>query len=157
MNSLILYDSQYGNTERIAQSIASTLSAYGQARAVRVGSVQPADLQGMHLLIIGSPTQGWKATPATQIFLNHITCEQLHGMVIASFDTRFHKPRWLTGSAAAQIAKAFQRLGVSLLVPPESFFVDATEGPLLAGEGDRAATWARMLAQKAEAPQPAMR
>lgn len=157
MNTVIVYDSQYGNTERIAQSIAGTLREYGQVQAVRIGSLQPTDLQAMNLLIVGSPTQGWKATLPTQSFLNHLSREQLRGVTVASFDTRFKKPRWLTGSAAAQIAKMFERIGISLIVPPESFFVDGTEGPLLTGEVDRAATWARALASKtAAAPQLAM-
>jgi flavorubredoxin len=29
MNTLIIYDSQFGNTERIAQAIADTLRAFG--------------------------------------------------------------------------------------------------------------------------------
>lgn len=156
MNTLIVYDSQYGNTERIALSIADTLRAYGQVRAVRVDPAQPIVPQGPDLLIVGSPTQGWRPTPATQSFLNRLSHEQLRGVAVASFDTRFQKPRWLTGSAAVQIAKAFQRIGISLLMPPESFFVDGSEGPLVAGEVDRAATWARMLAKMVEAPQPAM-
>jgi len=46
-------------------------------------------------------------------------------------------------------------MGVEPLVPPESFFVKAMkkEGPLIAGEMERAATWARMLGEKYEASQ----
>ena len=44
MNTLVVYDSQYGNTERIAQTIASTLRAFGQAQAVRVDAA--LDFQG---------------------------------------------------------------------------------------------------------------
>ena len=36
MNTLILYDSQYGNTERIAQAMATTLSSLSQVRVERV-------------------------------------------------------------------------------------------------------------------------
>ena len=41
----------------------------------------------------------------------------------------------------------------------QSFFVKAMkkEGPLLAGEVERAASWARMLLNKLEASLPAMR
>ncbi|HEX8034274.1 MAG TPA: flavodoxin domain-containing protein [Ktedonobacterales bacterium] len=155
MNTLIVYDSQYGNTERIAQALAGILREYGQVQAMRVDPAQPIDLQGTKLLIIGSPTQGWRSTPAMQSFLKRLSREQLRGVAVAAFDTRFQKPRWLTGSAATHIAKAFQRIGISPLVPPESFFVDGKEGPLLAGEQDRAATWARMLDKMVEAPQPA--
>jgi hypothetical protein len=48
--------------------------------------------------------------------------------------------------------------GVEPIVPPESFFVKAMkkEGPLLAGEVERATTWAQTLFTKAEASHPVM-
>lgn len=156
MNTLIVYDSQYGNTERIALSIADTLREYGQVRAIHVDPAQPIALQGIDLLIVGSPTQGWNATPVMKSTIKHLASEQFQRMAVACFDTRFHKPRWLTGSAASMIAKDFQSAGVSLLTPPESFFVKGAEGPLETGELERSATWARMLATKVGAPQPAM-
>lgn len=156
MNTLILYDSQFGNTERIAKSIADTVRAYGEVRAVRINAAQPIDLQGTALLIVGSPTQGWRATKAIQSFLDSLSPAQLRGVAVASFDTRFQKPRWLTGSAAGAIAKSVQRMGISLLVPPESFFVTGSEGPLVDGELDRAARWAATLTQMVQAPQLAM-
>lgn len=154
MNALVIYDSQYGNTERIAQSIADTLRAFGEARAVRIGPESATELRGADTVIFGSPTQGWKHTKAMQAFLQDISAERLHGVAVACFDTRFHKSRWLTGSAAVAMAKQLQKLGIRLLVPPESFFVDSTEGPLESGELDRASTWARLLASTVEIPHP---
>jgi len=57
------------------------------------------------------------------------------------------------------MARQLRSLGVEPLVPPESFFVKAVkkEGPLLAGEVERAATWALTLFTKVEASHPAMR
>lgn len=147
MNALVVFDSQYGNTQRIAQAIAEALRAFGPARALRADLVQPADLQGVDTLVVGSPTQGWRPTRPIRSFLAEIAPTRLQGMAIACFDTRFARPRWLTGSAAAEMAKGLQQAGVSLAVPPESFFVKASEGPLQADELDRAATWARVLAQ----------
>ena len=46
MNALVLYDSQYGDTERIAQVIADTLGEFGEARAVRLDPRQPVELHG---------------------------------------------------------------------------------------------------------------
>ena len=51
MSTLVVYDSQYRNTERIAQAIADALRAYGQPQAVRVDSARPVDFQGMDLFI----------------------------------------------------------------------------------------------------------
>ncbi len=49
-------------------------------------------------------------------------------------------------------------MGVEPIIPPESFFVKTMkkEGPLLAGEVERAATWAKVLFNKVEALRPAM-
>lgn len=154
MDALVVYDSQYGNTERIATAIADTLRTAGTVRAVRVDPKQALDPEGVDLLIFGSPTQGWRPTKAMQALLESLTPEQLQGRAIACFDTRFQKPRWMTGSAARAMAKRFGQLGLTQLVPPESFFVDQTEGPLLTGELSRAAVWARILLNKQEAPAP---
>lgn len=40
MNTFIVYDSQFGNTERIAQAIADTLRAFGQAQAVLIQPIR---------------------------------------------------------------------------------------------------------------------
>jgi flavodoxin len=158
MNTVVVYDSQYGNTERIAQAIADTLRAFGQAQAVRVDSTHPVSFQGADLLILGCPTQGFRPTPAMQSLLGTVPFQSLDGLAVACFDTRFRGALWKS-SAAPRIARQLRTLGVEPIVPPESFFVKAMkkEGPLLAGEVERAATWARMLFTKAEAPHPAMR
>ncbi len=158
MNTLVVYDSQYGNTERIAQAIASTLRAFGQVQAVRVDPAHPIEFQGVDLLILGSPTQGFRPTPAIQSFLEKVSPASLSGLAVACFDTRFRGRLW-KNSAAPRMARQLRTMGVEPIVPPESFFVKTMkkEGPLLAGEVERAATWARMLFTKAEASRPAMR
>lgn len=148
MNTLIVYDSQYGNTELIAREIGETLSALGRARAVRVDAVRASDLEGVELLFIGSPTQGWRPTQAIQSFLGSPSFNQLRAAHVACFDTRFNKPRWMTGSAASGMAKRLRERGIVLSGEPGSFFVAGTEGPLLNGEVERAKGWAMSIARR---------
>jgi flavodoxin len=157
MNALVLYDSQYGNTERIAEAIAGALGAWAQVRAVRVDVAHPAEIAGVDMLIVGCPTQGWKPTPAILSFLEHVASERLHDLAVACFDTRFRMPGWMTGSAAKVMAGKLQEMGASLLAPAESFFVQGREGPLREGELDRAARWARVLVKAMAAPGSAAR
>lgn len=152
MNALVIYDSQYGNTERIATAISDTLRTSSDVRSVRVNEVHPLELHGVDLLVLGSPTQGWRPTVAMQTLLASLTPDQLQSCAIGCFDTRFQMPRLLTGSAAKAMENRFQRMGIALVVPPESFFVEHTQGPLCAGELARAAVWARMLLDKIGAP-----
>jgi flavodoxin I len=152
MNTVVVYDSQYGNTERIAQTIADALRAFGQAQAVRVDPARPVSLEGVDLLILGSPAQGLKPTLAMQSFVETVSFQQIRGRAIACFDTRFRGFMWKS-SAAPHMASQLRSMGVELLIPPESFFVKfmKAEGPLRAGEVERAATWAKMLREKYEA------
>jgi flavodoxin len=149
MNALIVYDSQFGNTERIAQCITSTLREFGQARSARVDQVHLNEFQSMDMLILGCPTQGMRQTPAMQSFIAHIPRELLSDLSVACFDTRFAGGFWML-SAAPSMAKQLRMMGVELVIPPESFFVKSMmkEGPLLAGETERAACWAHLLSEK---------
>lgn len=155
MNTLVVYDSQFGNTERIAQAIAGALRAVGQAQAIRVDPAHLAEPRDVDLLILGSPTQGWRPTQAMQSFLARLTASSaLDGLAVAAFDTRFHKPGWLTGSAAKRMVGALRKAGLTPLLPPESFFVTSTQGPLEDGEIERAARWAVALRERYEAAHP---
>jgi flavodoxin I len=52
MKSLIIYDSIYGNTEKIAKAIGDGLT--GEVKVVRVSEVDTSELNTFDLLIIGS-------------------------------------------------------------------------------------------------------
>lgn len=145
MNTLVLYDSQYGNTERIAETVAAALRQAGEASAVPADSATPIELDGVDLLVLGSPTLGWRPSPAILAALDKLGSDEVLGLMVACFDTRYQKPRWLTGSAARSMEKRLRVTGASIVAPAESFFVQGKEGPLLAGEIDRAARWAQAL------------
>ena len=151
MNTIVIYDSQYGNTEQIAQAVATALSEFGQARAVRVSPAPSTELRGVDLLILGCPIQGWKPSPAMQAFIERLEPESLRRLKTACFDTRLRWPSWMRGSAADAIAKSLRALGSEPLLPPEGFLVKGREGPLQSGEVERAAQWARTLHEKYEA------
>jgi flavodoxin len=143
MNTLVVYDSQFGNTERIAQTVASALTAYGPSRAMPVKEASTLDLEGMDLILLGGPTHAWKATDGIRSFLARIPNGSLAGHFAASFDTRLHGPALITGSAARATVGVLKHLGFDVLVPAESFFVLKSEGPLDDSETARAANWAR--------------
>jgi flavodoxin len=155
MKALILYDSEFGNTEHIAHVIAQTLNETGEAEAMRVDHAHPSAIAGVDLLILGSPTQRWQLTPRMKAFLDRVPTEVLSGVAVACFDTRFAQPAWLTGSASKGIAKSIQRIGETSVVDRESFLVEGTEGPLASGELERARNWANHLRHKVQGAQMA--
>jgi flavodoxin len=155
MKSLVLYDSVFGNTEKIAQAIGAAL---GNTPVLRVSEVTMEQLRGVDLLLVGSPTRQFRPTPATTQFLKSIPRDALQGARAAAFDTRIaveEAGSWVLtfmvkifGYAAAPIASALRQKGGEQIALPEGFFVKAAEGPLKEGELERAAEWAQQLQRR---------
>jgi len=154
MNSLVIYDSQFGNTEHVAQEMAKVLAEYGPSKALHVSNVQAEDLQDVILLILGCPIQGWRPSAGMQAFIGKLTPEALEGVKVTCFDTRMHIARLLTGSAIKPMTKELKGKGVELAAPAQYFYVEGREGPLEEGEVSRAKEWARKLAEQASAQDP---
>jgi flavodoxin len=153
MNALVVYDSVFGNTEQIARAIA----AGGHVDALPVGQVTAERLRGLDVLVVGSPTRGFRPTEPIAKLLNALPGHHLDGVQAAAFDTRI----WLDtiessvlrfivdkgGYAANTIARSLEQKGGRLMAPPEGFLVTGEQGPLKDGELERAADWARQLFQ----------
>ncbi|MGD0779990.1 MAG: flavodoxin domain-containing protein [Dehalococcoidales bacterium] len=145
MKALVIYDSQYGNTEQIAKAIAEALG--DKSMAVKIGQVKAAEIADYSYIIIGSPTQGGRPTAAIQTFLNSLTADVLAGKRFAAFDTRFKNVfAKIFGYAAPRIEAVIKAKGGNTTAQPQGFFVKSTKGPLMEGELERAATWAKAIA-----------
>jgi flavodoxin len=153
MKALVVYESKFGNTERLARAIAERLGAGEPVAVVAAGDASERDLAGIDLLAVGGPTQGHGVSPALKAFLARIPQGAVRGVPSVTFDTRLHWPRLLSGSAAAGCARRLEKQGARLLVPPESFLVVGSEGPLVEGELDRALAWADAVRAKAVMPE----
>jgi len=144
MKALIVYDSVYGNTEKIARSIAVALTSSGEVKVLRAGEVNTSEFESVDLLVVGSPTQGGKPTLAIQEFLSKIPANALKNVSVTSFDTRVKIfVARLFGYAAGRIATSLKDKGGRLAALPEGFIVKGREGPLKEGELERAAVWAK--------------
>ncbi len=142
MKTLIVYDSVYGNTEKIARAIAEAITPSGEVKVLRAGEANPSELESIDLLIVGSPTHGGRPTPAVQNLLNKVS--KLQGINVAAFDTRIPtKLVRVFGYAAGRIANNLKKKGSTLIASPEGFFVTGGQGPLKEGELERAADWAK--------------
>jgi flavodoxin len=158
MKARIVYDSVFGNTEKVARTIGGAVGTESEVEVLRVGAVQPGQLSGVELLVVGSPTRGFQMTKPTSSFLNSIPDGALKGVRVAAFDTRMDindpAPGFLKllikifGYAAQPIASKLVKKGGMLASPPEGFLVAGTEGPMKDGEMERAAEWGRKLAEE---------
>ena len=153
MKAIVIYDSVFGNTEKIAQAIAKGLGT--DCACLRAGAVTLTQVTAADLVVMGSPTRSFAATPAVMSLLEAIPSGALACKKIAAFDTRilmggikgllFKKIIDKGGYAAPIIAEQLQSKGGSLVKPPEGFFGKGEEGPLAAGELERAEEWGKQL------------
>jgi hypothetical protein len=161
MKAVVLYESLFGNTEAVARAIADGLAPIGQVTLVPVGEAPQGIERDADLLVLGGPTHAWgmsrpetRKSPKAHVYSTGVRewleiSRPAPGTKAAAFDTRFQKPRWLTGSAALRIARRLEQGGYKLVLPPQSFFVQHTEGPLREGEEDRARRWGDEVARRA--------
>jgi flavodoxin I len=154
MKTIVVYDSVYGNTEKIAKSIGGAVT--GDVKVISASEVNPSELESVDLLIVGAPTQAFRPTKPVQTIINNIPEDTLKGVNVAAFDTRISASEVgkglrllmkVGGHAAPHIANVLKKKGGNLVVPAEGFFVKDREGPLKEGELERAASWAKEVVE----------
>lgn len=158
----------WGNTRAVADAVARGLG--GSTRVVEVHQAPAALPDGVDLVVVGGPTHAFSMSRGSTRHDAHERGadgvetvgirEWLAGLGpsdpvdVATFDTRVAKVRRLPGSAARSAAREVRRHHLGRVVGTESFFVEDMEGPLVAGELDRAEAWGGRLARAARAPRP---
>ncbi len=155
MRVLVLYDSFFGNTEKVAQVIAANAGSGAQVTSVKVADAKVGQLKEADLLFVGSPTRGFNASEGMVAFLKSIPAGSLNGIKAAVFDTRIAledmKPAFLrfmqkrAGYADVKMVKLLKAAGADVLLPTMGFNVAKSEGPLKEGEVDQAAAWAKQI------------
>jgi flavodoxin len=161
MKALVIYESLFGNTERIARSIADALGGTFDVTLADVSTMPPAF--DADLIVLGGPThafgmsrpatreqavqQGADHTAAVDVGLREYLelSPMLSDVAAATFDTKVDKP-FMPGSAAHRAQRRLRGLGCRIVAPAESFLVLGTNGPLKDGEEKRAWHWGESLA-----------
>src|SRR3712207_1812801 len=89
MRSLVIYESEYGNTEKVARAIAEALGQHGEARVTPVRSVPTLDAGDLDLLVVGAPTQRHGLPATVRELLERTPQGELTGVRALAFDTRY--------------------------------------------------------------------
>ncbi len=143
MKALVIYDSNFGNTKKIAEIIAEKLGM--NTNVLRVSDFNMEKLEGIKLLIVGSPVNAWRPTEKILNFLTSLGKDQLKGIKGASFDTKMKF--FLSGDASRKISRKLEKAGAEIIANPQEFIVKGRNGPLAEGEVEKAAKWAATIMQ----------
>jgi flavodoxin len=153
MKSLVVYDSVFGNTKKIAKAIKSGLEAKTSSKLIHAEDIKPVHLKDLDLLVVGSPTHGGWFMESVKDFIQSIPEDDFKKLQVASFDTSMPKNgngffvnliTKIFGNAAPRILHNFEKRGAEV-IDSAVFLVIGKEGPLKEGEEARAKEWAEDL------------
>jgi flavodoxin len=132
--ALVVYDSVYGNTEKIAKALAKGLGDSGvDVDTLQVDLVKFDELSRYDLLVVGGPVHAWSATKPIKAFLERLkTAEGLSGKKAFAYDTKLSKSS-LAGSVGGKIEGNLKGLGLTIVKPHTTAVVKGREGPLEEG------------------------
>jgi Flavodoxin len=171
MRALIVYESMYGNTRRVADAIGAGLSPECDVTVVPVAQAEPALVAEADLVIVGGPTHAHGMSrsttrsgaaqdakkPGSELALEpgadgHGLREWFSSLgqyatKAAAFDTRMPGPAALTGRASKGIDRMLHKHGFDVVAGPESFLVSRAN-ELQPGEDSRAKAWGAGVATR---------
>jgi flavodoxin len=165
MRALVVFESMFGNTEKVAGAVAHGLQLEGvDTGLVEVHSAPHRLSADLDLLVVGGPTHGFsmsrastradavrqgapseRATTGVREWLAAVELDGDPAPGLATFDTRVTKVRWLPQAAGPSAARAGRRRGLELVAKAHGFLVDDIRGPLVERELEHAVEWGRRL------------
>jgi hypothetical protein len=173
MRAVVVYESMYGNTRKVAEAVAEGLGGADDS-VLSVGDALRQPVLTVDVLVVGAPTHAWgMSRPSTRKSAMDAAAkpdsvlvrepgadgigvrewlEQLQWTAgsVAVFDTRIQVPLGLSGSAARKIARKLRSSGYRMTAAPESFYV-TRENALVDGELQRAKSWGARVNALADA------
>ena len=169
MRAVIVYQSMFGDTHAIADSVGKGLEPMLEVVVVPLAAAGRERWGDANLLVVGGPThfQGmsrprtrkWAAGTAQKPGNDLVLDPDAEGPGVrdwlaslgrgdtkaAAFDTRFNGPAVLRGRASKAISRHLRKHRFEVTAKPESFFVTLKQH-LEPGEDARAQEWGKQLA-----------
>ncbi len=128
----VIYDTKFGNTEKVARALAEGMKNQGvNTDCLKIDEVDTSKLGDYDLLAIGGPTHTFGLSKPMKDFLEKLENVKISGKRAFAFDTKF-KSRF-AGSAGKRIEKKLKKLGMRIAKSHVSAIVKGGEGPLEAG------------------------
>jgi flavodoxin len=124
--AIVIYDTRYGNTEKIAKSFETGLKqARIQTLCANAKDVDVDSLKQYDLICVGAPTEAFSASKPMKEFLGKLKSIDLSGKHGFAFDTKLDSR--LSGSAAKHIEKELNNLGLQIIAARESAIVSSSK------------------------------
>jgi len=150
---LVVFDSNYGNTEKLGREIAAGIEESGLAecKVINIDDVDSEDLSVFDGALFGGPIHAFRATRGIKGAVKNAAKKGLKAKIVASFDT-YQAPGHM-GKAASQIEGELKKKipGAKVISPGLSALVLDRKGPLKDDELPKAREFGKKFAQELSA------
>lgn len=157
MKVIIIYDTVFNNTKKVAESMASELETNNEVVLTQVNNASKHNLNEFDMIILGSPTRAFNPTKPISSYINSIKVEDITGKSVLLFDTRisahdvnskvFNVFEKRFGYATDTMTKKLTKKDADIL-DTKGFFVSGNEGPMNDGEFEKAQEWVSSFVNK---------
>ncbi|MGD9396381.1 MAG: flavodoxin domain-containing protein [Candidatus Thorarchaeota archaeon] len=149
---LVVFDTKFGNTEKLGREIAAGIEETGTAECKVIGikEVKSEDLSGYDGVLFGGPVHAFRATRGIKGAVKEAAKKGLDGKLVSAFDTyqaSGHRGNAVRG-IESEVSKKAPR--AKILSPGLTALVDGYEGPLNAAEPARAREFGKKFAGELE-------
>ena len=155
MTGIVVFDTSYGNTKTIAETISDTLKESGiEVDTFYVKDVKKLSAKDYDLLVLGSPTKFGTMSFTFRGFLGKVKSKDWMNKSFVAFDTEnpenVEQARLQNKelSAAEKIAAKLKEKRMKQLLPVLKALVLGWKGPLQEGEIERTKEYAKEITNK---------
>jgi len=147
--AIVVYESKYGNTKLVTETIAQGMNQVSGVKTtvVELKEVELSKIGDFDAILIGSPNHMGAATRGIRKFIDKLGELKLEQKQITVFDTYLGKDfEKAVKKMEKQIAEKIP--GISLVAPGLSILVDGMKGPVSDGELPKCRDFGERIATK---------
>ena len=147
---LVIFDSTYGNTEKLARIIADGITETGKAECtiIGIGEVNSQDFSAFDGVLLGGPIHMFRAARGLRGAVKNAIKNGLDGKLVGAFET-YQAPGHASRAVKfveEEVAKKAPE--ATLFTPGFLALVDGRKGPLNAAIPEKAKEFGKRFAEK---------
>ncbi len=147
-NALIVYDSKFGNTKRLAEEIAAGIQEAGeiQCKVENIKDLDRGEAASFEAVLFGCPVHVMRATRGIIGAIKKVAKDGLDGKLVTTFETYMGNHN---GKALRKMEELLTKKTpeARLVTPGFSALVDGYEGPLNEEDAARGKEFGKMIGQ----------
>ena len=147
---LVVFDTTYGNTEKLGREIVAGIEESGLAecKVINIDDVEAEDLSVYDGVLFGGPIHAFRATRGTKGAVKKAAKKGLDGKLVSTFDT--YQAPGHAGKAAQQIEDELKKRakGAKIFSPGLTALVLDRKGPLHDDEPGKAREFGQRFAKE---------